>query len=91
VCVRVVCVVCLRCVFGVCVCVCARGMCGVFAWCVWCVCGMCVCVCVCVCARAQGSDFEGDYLSVVICPTITVLYHNSRNVLTAPRRYAQCT
>ena len=31
--------------------------------------GKCVCV--------QGSDFEGDWVSVVICPTIKVLYHNS--------------
>ena len=45
--------------------------------------GASVCVCVCVCA--QGSDFEGDWLSVVICPTITVLYHNSGNFVTAPR------
>ena len=33
---------------------------------------------------AQGSDFEGDWLSVVICPTVTVLYHNSGNFVTAP-------
>jgi len=37
----------------------------------------------CVCA--EGSDFEGDWVSVVICPTITVLYHNSGNFVTAPR------
>jgi len=48
-------------------------------------------VCVCVCARAraragaQGSYFEGDYTSVVICPIITVLYYNSGNFLTGPR------
>jgi len=42
-----------------------------------------VCVCVCVCA--QRSYFEGDYVSVVICPTITVLYHISGNFLTARR------
>ena len=40
-------------------------------------------VCVCVCA--QGSYFEGDWLSVVVCPTITVLYHNSGKFLTASR------
>ena len=34
---------------------------------------------------AQGSDFEGDWVSVVIYPTITVLYHNSGNFVTAPR------
>jgi len=33
----------------------------------------------CVCA--QGSYFEGDWVSVVVCPTITVLYHNSGNFL----------
>jgi len=32
---------------------------------------------------AQGSYFEGDLVSVVLCPTITVLYHNSGNFLTA--------
>ena len=37
----------------------------------------------CVCA--QGSYFEGDQVSVVVCTTITVLYHNSGNFLTAPR------
>ena len=37
------------------------------------------------CARAQGSYFEGDYVSVVTCPTIRVLYNNSGNFLTAPR------
>ena len=46
---------------------------------------VCVCVCVCVCARAraQGSYFEGDKVSVVICPTISVLYHNSGKFLTS--------
>ena len=44
-----------------------------------------VCVCVGGGVRAQGSYFEGDQVSVVLCPTITVLYHNSRNVLTALR------
>jgi hypothetical protein len=39
-----------------------------------------VCVCVCVCTH--GSYFEGDYISVVICPTISVLYHISENFLT---------
>jgi hypothetical protein len=34
---------------------------------------------------AQGLYFEGDYVSIVICPTITVLHHISGNVLTAPR------
>ena len=33
----------------------------------------------------QASYFEGDQVSVVICPTITVLYHISGNFLTAPR------
>ena len=36
----------------------------------------------CVCA--QGSYFEGDKVSVVKWPTITVLYHISGNFLTAP-------
>ena len=48
---------------------------------------VCVCVCVCVCARAcaQGFDFAGDYVSVIITRlTITVLYHNFRNFLTTP-------
>jgi len=46
----------------------------------------CVCVraCMCVCAHAQGSYFEGDEVSVVVCPTITVLYHISGNFMTAP-------
>jgi hypothetical protein len=39
---------------------------------------------VCVCACAQGSYFEG-HVSVVICPTITVLYHISGNFSTARR------
>jgi len=43
----------------------------------------------CVCAK--GSDFEGDWLSVVICPTITELYHNSGNFVTAPRIHDQYT
>jgi len=34
---------------------------------------------------APGSDFEGDWVSVVIYPTITVLYYNSGNFVTAPR------
>jgi len=34
--------------------------------------------------RAQGSYFEGDKVSIVICPTISVLYHISENFLTAP-------
>ena len=34
-----------QCVCGVCVCV--RGVCGMYGVCVWCV--YCVCVCVCVC------------------------------------------
>jgi hypothetical protein len=38
-------------------------------------------VCVCV----QGYYFEADKVSVVICPTITVLHHISRNFLTARR------
>jgi hypothetical protein len=38
----------------------------------------------CVCVCAQGSCFEGDYISV-ICPIITVLYHNYGKFLTAPR------
>ena len=37
----------------------------------------------CVCA--QVSYFEGDQVSVVICPTITVLHHIFGNFLTAPR------
>jgi hypothetical protein len=37
-----------------------------------------------VCVCAQGSYFEGDQVNVVICPTITGLYHNSGNFLTAP-------
>jgi hypothetical protein len=48
------------------------------------------CVRACVCVRTQGSYFEGDLVSVVICPTITVLYHISRNFLTAPRIYVFC-
>jgi hypothetical protein len=43
-----------------------------------------VCVCVCVCVCSQGFYFEGYYVSVVICPTLTVLHHISGNVLTAP-------
>jgi hypothetical protein len=43
-----------------------------------------VCVCVCVCVCAQGPYFEGDQVSIVICPTITVLYHVSGNFLTSP-------
>ena len=43
-----------------------------------------------VCVCAQGSDFEGDYISVVIYPTITVLYHNSGNFVTAPRTVPPC-
>jgi len=34
---------------------------------------------------AQGSYFEGNWVSVVICPTITVLYHIYGNFLTALR------
>jgi len=37
----------------------------------------------CVCT--QGSHFEGDHVSVVVCPTITVLYHISGDFLIAPR------
>jgi len=33
----------------------------------------------------QGSYFEGDLVSVVVCPTIRVLYRISGNFLTAPR------
>jgi hypothetical protein len=40
---------------------------------------------VCLCMRAQGPYFEGDSVSVVIYPTITVLYHISGNFLTALR------
>jgi len=38
-----------------------------------------------VCVCAQGSYFEGDKVSVVIWPTIAVLYEISGNFLTAPR------
>jgi hypothetical protein len=37
-----------------------------------------------VCVCMQGSYFEGDWVGVVICPTITVLYHISWILLTAP-------
>ena len=40
----------------------------------------------CVCA--QGSDFEGDWISVLICPTIKVLYHNSGNFVTASLKHS---
>jgi len=43
----------------------------------------------CVCA--QGSYFEGDYVSVVICPTITVLHHIYGNFLTAPCKILGCS
>ena len=36
----------------------------------------------CVCG--QGSDFEGDEVSVVTCPTITLLYYNSGSFVTLP-------
>jgi hypothetical protein len=41
----------------------------------------------CVCA--QESYFEGDYVNVAVCPTITVQYHHSGNFLTAPRKKKQ--
>ena len=37
------------------------------------------------CLFGQESYFEGDYVSVVICPTISVLYNISENFLTALR------
>jgi hypothetical protein len=37
-----------------------------------------------VCAYVQGSYFEGDWVSAAICPTITVQYHHSGNIFTAP-------
>jgi hypothetical protein len=36
------------------------------------------------CVRAQGSYYKADWVSVVICRSITVLYHISGNFLTAP-------
>jgi len=39
-----------------------------------------------VCVCGQGYYSEADKVRVVICPTITVLHHISRNFLTAPRR-----
>jgi hypothetical protein len=44
-------------------------------------------VCMHVCVQAQGYYFEGDSVSVGICPTITVQYHHSGNVLTAYHIY----
>ncbi|PNF37846.1 hypothetical protein B7P43_G08372 [Cryptotermes secundus] len=40
-------------------------------------CSKCVCV--------QGSCFEGDKVSVAVCPTIRVIYYHSGNFLTTPR------
>jgi hypothetical protein len=36
-------------------------------------------------AHAQGPCFRGDYVSIAICPTITVQYHRYGNFLTAHR------
>jgi hypothetical protein len=41
-----------------------------------------------VCVCAQGSYFEGDQVSVAVCPTITVQYHHSANFFAAPRIYS---
>jgi hypothetical protein len=35
--------------------------------------------------HAQGSCFEGDEVSVAVCPTITVQYHHSGTFLAAHR------
>jgi hypothetical protein len=45
---------------------------------------VCACARVCVCVRvlAQGSYFEGDYVSVAAYPVITAK-HDSGNFLTA--------
>jgi hypothetical protein len=42
---------------------------------------VCVCVCVCVCACVQRSYFEGDLVSIAVCPIMTVQYHHSENFL----------
>jgi hypothetical protein len=40
-------------------------------------------------ARAHSSCFEGDQVSVALCPTIRVQQHNSANFLTACRMWTK--